>query len=257
MTITVDARKVFRWHLALIALMGALFGIVVIADMLGRHNLFGFARLFRLTVEANIPTTFSSLALAAAALAAFAITRSAGIDARERHRWTIFSGVFLFLAIDELWQLHELLNPVGRAMHLPAAFHYFGAFPYLLFSAVLGFYMLPFWMRQSRPVMTGLAVGGICYVLAAVGMEIPENLLIAGGAERTDLPMAICYAIEELGEMIAVALFLRAFLTRLEELPSAAMISLAVRGSATAAEPVPIRRNAARPARQAKVAAAR
>lgn len=231
-TIMLDPRSVFRWHLVLIGLMGLLFATVVVGDVNGHHHVFGLSRVFRLSEEANVPTTFSFLALEAAALAALVIRNSAYIDAHERHRWTIFAVVFVFLGVDELWLLHELLSPIGDAMRLPDAFHYFGVFPYLLVAAVLGCYMLPFWLRQSRPVMICLALGGIGYVLAAIGMEVPGNLLTVAGTKPTDPVMAFCYAVEELGEMVAVALFLRAFLTRLGELPSGGAVGLLVRGPA-------------------------
>lgn len=213
--------RIFAWHLIIIAAMGLAFAAIVLADQLGHHRLYKISDMFRLDREGNLPSFFSALALLAGAMAANAVRMALPGDARERIGWGIFAVAFLFMGIDEAVSIHEMiqtpefLRHLGRISHF---FYYFGILPYLLFCAWLAIYLFPFWLRQSPSVRNGMAIGGICYVIAAVGMELIENNLVSTGVTYYSLRMAVNFALEELGEMVAVAIFLRTFLTRLAEI---------------------------------------
>lgn len=59
----------------------------------------GFAPLFDLNTEANIPTFFSSLLLLSAALLAWIIHR---FEHRKTKIWGLFSAVLLMMSVDEI-----------------------------------------------------------------------------------------------------------------------------------------------------------
>lgn len=218
--------RVFRRHLLVIAVLGLLNLMVLIGDAAGHIGLLGFSPLFRVSGEGNIPNLFSALAIAAAALVALRVSQSAGLRADERAGWRVFAGLFGFMAIDEAVQLHEALNAIGHRLQAAGPWLYVGIFPYAAVAFLLSIILARFWVRQSKAVRFGIAAAGICYVAAAIGLEIPENVLGDAGVSPYDARMGALFAMEELGEMAAVALFLRTFLVRFAELGGGPLLAL-------------------------------
>jgi hypothetical protein len=213
--------RIFKVHLCIILALGLGFGAVVFADQMGHHRLFKISDMLRLDREGNLPSFFSALALLGGAMAANAVRMALPKDSPERLGWAIFAGAFLFMGVDEAVAIHELIGMPRQWQRLGGISHYLyyvGIFPYLLFALWLAIYLFPFWLRQSPTVRNSMAIAGICYVLAAIGMELLENKLVSTGVPYYSLRMSTNFAIEELGEMVAVAIFLRTFLTRLAEL---------------------------------------
>lgn len=217
---------IFRRHLLAIAMLGLLNAMTLVGDALGHINLLGFSTLFRLAYEANIPTLFSALALAVAALVALRLTQADGLADGDRAGWRVFALVFAFMALDEIAQLHEVLNAMGARFQPQGPWLYVGIFPYAVVALWLSLILFRFWQRQSGAVRGGIALAGGCYLIAAIGIEMPENLLTDAGVSDFDLRLGLLFAAEELGEMVAVAIFLRAFLVRFEELGGGPLLAL-------------------------------
>lgn len=232
----VTPRHVFFCHLVIIMMLGLAFGCVATADQFGHHRLLKISSMLRLGGEGNLPSFFSAMALLACATAANAARMALPRNGHERKGWAIFACVFLFMGVDEAVSIHEMivlphsLSHVLSLWHVADYFYYAGIFPYLLLAIWLGLYLFPFWLCQSNPVRVGLAVGGILYVLAAIGMELVENHLVVAHVPHYSVRMAVNFALEELGEMLAVAIFLQAFLTRLAELGGGHLLPVKVAG---------------------------
>lgn len=235
--LTVSA--IFRRHLLAIATLGLLNAVTLVGDAFGHINLLGFSTLFRLAYEANIPTLFSALALAAAALVALRLAQADDLAAVERAGWRVFALVFAFMALDEIAQLHEVLNAVGARFQPRGPWLYVGIFPYAAVALWLTVILFRFWSRQSRAVRGGIVIAGGCYLVAAIGIEMPENLLTDAGVSDFDFRLGLLFAAEELGEMVAVAVFLRAFLVRFEELGGGPLLALVGERPLLAIEVVP------------------
>lgn len=217
---------IFRRHLLAIAALAILNIVGWAVDPPNYHERFGFAALFSFIVEGNIPSIFSGLVLTATALVAARLAQSDSLREGERRGWRILAFTFVFLAVDETAQLHEALNPIGWALGTSGAFRHVGAFPYALLALCLGVALFPFWARQSRAVSWGIAVAGVAYVIATVGIEMPENMLRENGYPSRARRLVALNTIEESMEMLAVALFLRSFLIRFVELGGGPLLAL-------------------------------
>jgi hypothetical protein len=239
MTARFTVSRFFRLHLAAILALGLLNLFVLAGDARGSHLLFGYSPLFRLSAEGNIPNLFSALGLAAAALAAARLTQAGALREGERRGWIVLAAVLALMALDEAAQVHEAMNAIGRRFRASGPFYYIGAFPYLLVAAALALLLFRFWLEQSSRVKRGIAIGGLCYLSAAIGMEVMENILIDRGTSTFDARMAALFAVEELGEMFAAALLLRTFLVRFEELGGGPLLTLAGERPLFAIEIVP------------------
>ena len=224
--IRLTVARLFRGHLVAIILFGVVHLLVVAGDYGGPRPLLAFSPLFRLTDEGNLPSLFSALALAACALVAVRIAQSSALRAGEARGWRLLAGVFGFVALDEATQLHEVLSRFGAALGTSGPLLFAGAFPYAAVAVALAVVLHRFWFEQSRAVRRGIAVAGLLYVAAAVGLEAPENLMLDRGLGMYDLRLAPFHAAEELGEMAAAALFLRGFLLRFVELGGGPLLAL-------------------------------
>lgn len=229
--------RVFAIHLKIVALLVIANVPIAIMDGRGRYHLFGYSRLMRLEEEANIPSTFSALALAGCAVAAQAIRVRLAADDRDRWAWALLAGFFAVLAFDEVAMIHELGNRFSYPLAPGAVLKSLGVYLYLPVLVWLAARLYPFWLRQERRLRTALCVGAVVYVAGAMGFELVESTLKARGMHNPDLPVRLALMFEEGAEMLGVAVFLHAFLRRFAALGGGPLIGLAVAEPRGASQP--------------------
>lgn len=225
MAVRLSARRVFRWHLGAIVLLATLNLLVLGGDAAGYHGMLGFSPLFRLADEGNAPSIFSAVAILAASLVAARITQADKLRDGERSGWRILAIILGFMALDEAIQIHEVVTGVVRLDALQPWLLPF-AYPYAVVALALGLLLFRFWQRQTRAVRFCFLSGGVCYLAAAVGMEIVAEQLFRAGIATDDARFTASVALEETGEMLAIALLLRAFLVRCTELGTGRLLAL-------------------------------
>lgn len=209
--------KIFRAHLAIIGLLGLANAAVLIIGYLGHQRLWGLTEFLLLSKEDNLPSFFSAAALLVVAAAAWSVHKSLPSGSNDRAGWFIFALSFIFLAADEWFQIHE---------HLPIRTTLVGTALYLFPMIPLALLMLPFWLRQQSRVRNGIAFGGVAYMLFAIAFEVLEKKIEAAGISSSSWQIYLSTGVEEVGEMFAVAIFLRTFLIRFADLGGGRLISL-------------------------------
>jgi hypothetical protein len=173
-----------------------------------------FDRFFNFNYENNFPSFFSSVLLVAAAgilLLLYVISKhQQNNDAK--FRWLLLSLVFLFLAIDENIQIHELLAKVVRprlASDLSGLLYWAWVVPYFIAFVVIVAYFLPFVLRLPTKTRNLIILSGFMFVFGAVGLELAEGYVYKKyGLEH--LYNQLLYCVEELLEMTGVILFIHA-----------------------------------------------
>lgn len=222
----ISARRLFAWHLLLVAALATINVVVGQRDGDGPPSTF-----FRMAFEANLPTFVSVMALLLTTLVAL---RLAFIQDRAEGRgWALFAVAFTVMTIDEAAQIHEKLNSLGDRD--AGVFSSIGVLPYAVVALVLGVWLFKFWLRQSLSVRLSLAAGGLIYLGSAVGVEMVQNIERARGVSQTLPHMLALVTLEESGEMLAVAILLQAFLARLRELGATEILTI---GLSTTSVPV-------------------
>ena len=198
----------------LLLLLAHLAGLVARYRM-GYPAATGWIALFNFDTEANLPTWFSSILFAAAALILALVARwkRSGGDRFARH-WSSLAVLFLFLTVDEACSLHERLNDVAalqRALRPSGALYYPWVAVYLALLGVLGAAYLRF--LRSLPRRTGVAfvLAALLYVGGAAGFEM------LGAAQderhgRDNLAYAGITTFEETLEMLGALVFIHALL---------------------------------------------
>jgi len=179
-----------------------------------RQSLFGMVHLFDLDAEANIPTYFSVVQLNIAAGLLWAI----GAHARRRadrytRHWLALAAIFLFLGLDELAQIHELIeDPVRAAFHLSGALRNAWVLPYAGLMLVLGWAYVPFLAHLPPRTRALTMVSALIYVGGAAGLEMYGGYLTTqlGGQAAAEHNVAYLTEVffEEGMEMFGIALFI-------------------------------------------------
>jgi len=88
--------------------------------------------------------------------------------------------------------------------------------------------LFPFWLRQKPRLRITLMLAAVIYVAGAIGCELVEDELRVLGYGNYDLAMRFSFIAEESGEMLGVAVFFYAFLSRFSALGGGVLVRLTV-----------------------------
>lgn len=191
--------------------------VQVLRFALGDHSLYGALTMFSLGSDRNFPTAFAALVILCCALL-LAVNGRAARQAGEpgAASWHALALVFLFLACDEMLEIHErLIDPMRRVFDTGGLFHYAWVIPYGIATIVFAIVALPFLRRLPSLSRRLFVVAGAMFVTGAIGMEM------LGGAHASvhgsgNVTYVAWQTIEELLEMSGMGLFLYALAAHLE-----------------------------------------
>lgn len=123
--------------------------------------------LWSLSYEGNLPTWYASvLPLTCAGLLAWI---AAG-EARDRGYWRLLAAGFVYISIDELVGLHELLSAL---FDTEGVLRFGWVIPAGILVVVLGLTFVGFLRRLDRPTARRFVLAGSLYVTGAVVFELP------------------------------------------------------------------------------------
>ncbi len=161
--------------------------------------------VFDLNKEHNPPTLYQAMLwLCSSLLSLWAVKN---LKSSARSLWIFFSMIFLFLACDEYFVIHDSLNdPLREKFGLGGAFYFGWVIPYAV--ALILLLPLAWKFLRSLPIKTQslFAFSGFIYVFGAFGME----LISASHREihgRDNITFAVATTIEESLEILGVSLF--------------------------------------------------
>jgi hypothetical protein len=213
MNIDISSNRITK-VLALVALCLTLTGTAVelIPYYSGHDNPFGLVRQFDLNGEANIPAWYSSflLLLCSVLLAMIASAKKISGDKYGFH-WQAMSIIFLFLAIDETAQIHEMITvQVRNSGFRPSGiFYYSWVIPYGIAFIIFVVSFLRFLVHLPIKTRWLFIIAAAIYVAGALGMEM------VAGFHRTlywnkDIIHKMMTVAEECLEMTGTVVFIHA-----------------------------------------------
>lgn len=188
----------------------------------------GMASLFDFNKEANIPTLYSTVSLLVCTFLLLYIYWMANRGNNKRHRpyWLFFSLIFVFLAIDEISSIHEVLTVIIRNSYSVSGFLYYAwVIPYVMGIVLLGFIIIPFLSALPKNIRSLFITAGMVFLSGAVGMEM------VGGMQdelygKLNLEYMVYYTLEEFLEMLGVAIFIYALLTHIANSAEGAILKV-------------------------------
>lgn len=211
-------RKITLW-LTVITLGLNFLGVVGrgVEFLLGIEETTEIVRLVHVAEEGNLTTWFSAMLLLISSILL-------GLIASAYHRqrksyvkhWGFLSVIFFLMSLDEAARIHELtIEPLQTLFNASGVFHYAWvilAIPFLILLAVLyGKFILNL-PRKSRLLFF---ISGIVYVISAMGMDMIVGYFISNNsAPRLLEPFLI--TVEEMGENLAIVLFIYILLSHIK-----------------------------------------
>lgn len=178
---------------------------------------FEATELLNLDEEVSLPTWWQQLLLFAAALLAYAISRSfARSPSGDRAHWVGLGAILLLVSIDEGTEIHErLIAPMRSAFDITGGPLWFAwLIPGLGLLLVFLLAYVRFWLRLNPAVRFRFGLAGVLYLTGAVGFE-----MVGGAYESSrgvqDLGYSLVIACEEGFELLGQAVLLAALLVEL------------------------------------------
>ena len=177
-----------------------------------------FGYVFDLSVESNIPTWFSVIQLALAALAlALAALVQRGSHGVAR-RWWMLSMLFVYLSLDEGTDLHGLwIRLIPNLSLLGERSGFDWVIPGVVIVLAVGAYFLPWLWRLPSRTRGLFVLAGAFYVTGGLGLEA-VGAFVADESYRRPAYVLVATA-EEALEMLGVLVMLYATLAHLANRP--------------------------------------
>ena len=164
--------------------------------------------------ELNLPTLFSSTLLLVSALLMRRLGQSSDrIAARD---WLLLSKIFIFLALDEALQIHEILIIPGLRNQVHPALASTWVVPYAALALILLWRFRQFLGSISRATASRLLQAGAVYIGGAIGMEMIGSFAVRSSLIRLHSPWyGAITGLEEALELFGIILLIDALLREL------------------------------------------
>ena len=162
---------------------------------------------FNMDREFNIPTLFSSTIMLACAYILNEIKKvSEKLPSKD---WRLLSKIFIFLAIDEFFQIHEIFIIPDLRPYLSPALGSTWVMPYTALVIYLGWRFSKFLRSLGQRTRRKFIQSATIFLSGAIGMEMVGSYLVRTGIIRLH---SIWYGsitgIEELLEILGLIMFL-------------------------------------------------
>ena len=173
-----------------------------------------FFDAINLDEEFNLTAIYSGLLLYASSflLKEIAVSSQGG----KRRDWMLLSKVFLFLAFDEVFQVHELFVIPGLRQYLHPSLASIWVIPYGILFALFSFKFIPFFLSLRNQVSVLSLISGGVYVSGAIAFEALNSWLVrTDQISRSSFYYELISGFEELFEMVGIIIFLYALMLEL------------------------------------------
>ena len=180
-----------------------------------RENFYqDFFDAINLDEEFNLTAFYSGMLLG---IASFLLNKLGGLSRkRERQNWIILSKIFLFLAIDEIFQIHELFVIPELRQYVHPSLASIWVIPYAAIAVYFAIKFVPFFISQGRRISQLSVASGVIYVSGAIGIEACNSWLVMTEViSRQGFWYEAISGIEELLEMTGIILFIYTLLIEL------------------------------------------
>jgi hypothetical protein len=158
--------------------------------------------LFSLSYEANLPTWYATVLLFSCAVALAGVARLA---TRDRARWWVLAGAFLYISLDEAIEIHEHASFFDTS----GVLYFSWVIPAAGLVLVFGLLFLPFLRRLRPESRKAFVLAGALYVGGALGMELPLGWWTERAGDH-NLVYGLIDWVEETLELCGASLFLLA-----------------------------------------------
>ena len=162
---------------------------------------------FNMDREFNIPTLFSSTIMLACAYTLNEIKKVS--EKQSPKDWGLLSKIFIFLAMDEFFQIHEIFIIPDLRPYLSPALGSTWVMPYTALVIYLGWRFSKFLRSLNKYTRQKFLQSAAIFLSGAIGMEMVGSYLVRSGIIRLH---SIWYGsitgLEEILELLGLIMFL-------------------------------------------------
>ncbi len=201
----------------LIVISGILIGLnlltIVSTYVFGYGRIYGLIPLLSLDKENNIPTTYAFILLVISGLLFLLIANIKRLERDASARKFRFLGfLFLYIAVDEISSLHELLTePLKDLWHFEGIFYHAWIVVVIPLLVLLTVYLWRFYFALPKEFRIRLAAAAVIFLSGALGFEILEGLY-ASNHGRLNAVNALLATVEESLELFGVIILIDSLL---------------------------------------------
>jgi hypothetical protein len=192
---------------------------------------YGLIPLFQLSAENNIPSFFSGCLFLISSIFLMLIWKVKRHYDKPRKIWGMLAFLFLFLAYDELFKVHELLiHPIRDMLHTTGLLYeaWIVVYGVAVLLLVAAFY--PEWRRLQKKFRQWFSASAITFMSGAVGFEMIGGAYFESVDRKGDVIYGALYTIEESLEMAGLLIFIYSLMMLLESELDGAVISISETG---------------------------
>ena len=195
-------------------------GTLFVAHLIGDVGIYAFdanknwLHAFNMDREFNIPTLFSSIMMLGCA---YTLNEIKKISREPSFKgWGLLSKIFIFLTIDELFQIHEIFIIPDLRPYLSPALGSTWVIPYTALAIYLGWRLRKFLRSLGKRIRRKFLQSATIFLSGAIGMEMAGSYFVRTGMIRLHgIWYGSIVGLEELLELVGLIIFLITLLDRL------------------------------------------
>jgi len=182
--------------------------------------------MFSFDVEKNIPSYFSTITFLISAILLFGISSQVKSSNQPLNfrKWYLMGCTFVWLALDELFSLHELLIKPTRIFlknmlqqENLGFLHFAWVLPYVLLFVFMGLYFYKFIFGLPRKTLINFIAAGVVFITGAVGLEMVGGYYVSSGGNELNMTYKLCTVLEEVLEILGIIIFIYSLIKHIEE----------------------------------------
>ena len=199
-----------------------LFAIILFLAHISEKTFFdtGYdAGLFNLDVEKNVPSVYSALLLASSGYLLILIaTKTSSLKNKFATHWLFLGIVFVFLAADEFFVIHEdWMNPIRENLNTSGLLYFAWIIPYIIFIIILFLAYLKFLKSLPRNICIKFIASGALYIFGGIIIESFGGKYMESHFWQKDNIYFAMITFEEMFEIIGISLFLYTLLIYIQK----------------------------------------
>ena len=168
----------------------------------------GIIPMFELKSEKNIPTFFNGSLFLINAVFLVLVWYGRRAISKMQHIWLFLAALFVFLAFDEQFQVHELLiEPLRQSLNTSGAFYFAWVIVYGGAVLALGAVFFPVWWQLDRTIKIWLFAAAAVFLLGAIGLEMVGGAYYEQEVVKGGIIYAAMYTTEESLELAGLIIF--------------------------------------------------
>lgn len=163
--------------------------------------------IFLVDVERNIPTLYAGISLIISSVLLY-FCGYCEKPKKKKLNYYLMSLLFLFLASDEIFMIHEIFGRYLRNnLETSSFFYYAWVIPYIILTILVSLYFFNFIKKMPKRIFKLIIISGILYVGGELILEIIAGYIFTINNYEINFILQLASFLEEILSMFGIVLF--------------------------------------------------